>query len=63
MMKHKRELRRLCEREGLHVGAIAQRGGHLALHTDKGTLFAPSTPSDRRWHRNMRAEARRLAKG
>ena len=62
MTKHKRECRRLCEQVGLDVSGIECRSRHLALHTSKGVLIFPSTPSDHRWRLNMRAQARRLAR-
>jgi hypothetical protein len=62
MTKHKRECLRLCEQVGLDVCGVEHRSRHLALHTSKGVLIFPSTPSDHRWRMNMRALARRLAR-
>lgn len=63
MTKHKRECLRLCEQAGLEVSDIEYRSRHLAFHTSKGMLIFPCSPSDHRWHMNMRAQARRLARG
>jgi hypothetical protein len=62
MSKYKRECLRLCEQTGLDVACVEHRSRHLAMHTTKGLLIFPSTPSDHRWRMNMRAEARRLAR-
>lgn len=62
MSKHKRECLRLCEQAGLEVEFVEHRSRHLAIHTVKGFLIFPCTPSDQRWRANMRSEARRLAK-
>lgn len=62
MTKHRRECVRICEDEGLDVVGIENRSRHLALHTSKGVLFCPNTPSDRRWRMNMRAHVRRLVR-
>lgn len=62
MSKYKRECLRLCEQVGLDVMCIEHRSRHLAMHTTKGLLIFPSTPSDYRSRMNMRALARRLAR-
>lgn len=61
MTKHERECWRICEGAGLIVGRVEHRGRHLAYHTSGGMLIFPCTPSDWRWQRNMRAQARRLS--
>lgn len=63
MSKHKRDCVRLCEEAGLDVFCVEHRSRHLAMHTTKGFLIFPSTPSSYRWRMNMRAQARRLARG
>jgi hypothetical protein len=62
MNKHLRECYRICEVAGLQVASMGHRGRHIAAHTSKGMLIFPSTPSDHRWNKNMRALARRLAR-
>ena len=55
-----RDYQRLCTTEGFDLCGIAVRGGHYALQFERGTIFCPSTPSDRRNMRNLRASIRRL---
>lgn len=62
MSRHRRDCLIMCEQAGLEVTSLEHRSGHLALHTNKGMLIFPSTPSDHRWRLNMRALARRLAR-
>ncbi len=64
MNKHLRECVQLCASVGLEILHIEHRGGgHVALLSGKGPLFCASTPSDRRARMNLRAQARRMARG
>ena len=64
MNKHLRECVQLCATVGLEILHIEYRGGgHIALYSDKGPLFCASSPSDRRARLNLRAQARRMARG
>jgi hypothetical protein len=60
MKKIVRDYQRLCATEGFDLRGIAVRGGHYALQFERGTIFCPSTPSDHRNMRNLRASIRRL---
>lgn len=46
--------------EGLEVVGVEHRAKHLAIRTGLGVLTCPSTPSDHRWEKNLRAIARRM---
>lgn len=59
--KHQRDCLALCAEVGLTVLGVEQRGRHWAVVCAEGRLFLPLTPSDHRWRRNARAQARRLA--
>ena len=60
MHKVIREYQQLCDTEGVDLLRIKPRGGHYALHFERGFLIAASTPSDRRARHNLRAMIRRL---
>lgn len=60
MKKIVRDYKKLCATEGFELLDVATRGGHYALQFERGTIFCPSTPSDRRNMRNLRASMRRL---
>jgi hypothetical protein len=62
MSKHRRDCVHICEEVGLDVARVEYRSRHLAVHTTKGFLIFPGTPSNHRWRANMRAQARRLAR-
>ncbi|SDW06281.1 hypothetical protein [Roseicitreum antarcticum] len=55
-----RDYQKLCAAESFDLLDMAPRGGHYALQFERGTIFCPSTPSDRRNMRNLRASIRRL---
>ena len=61
MNKHARECRSLCEKSGLSVLALEQRGKRIAVVCTTGTVILPRTPSDCRWQKNALAQARRIA--
>ena len=61
MSKHHRDCVRICEQAGLSVLQISFGGKHLKVVCAQGTVVCPSTPSDHRWVRQLRAFARRLA--
>ena len=63
MNKHRRDCLSLCTDTGLTVLSIEDGGRHLKVRCEEGILTFPCTPSDRRWRLNMRAQARRLARG
>ena len=62
MRRHRRECLDLCAEAGLTVLGIEARGRHWAVVCAEGRMFMPCTPSDRRWWRNARAQARRMAR-
>lgn len=61
MNKHTRECRSLCEKSGLLVLALEQRGKRIAVVCTAGTVIVPRSPSDCRWQKNALAQARRIA--
>jgi hypothetical protein len=61
MNKHARECRSLCEKSGLSVLALEQRGKRIAVVCTAGTVIVPRSPSDCRWQKNALAQARRIA--
>jgi hypothetical protein len=62
MNKHIRDCLNCCQEAGLEVIEVEHRGKHISLHTERGQLFAPCTPSDRRWRNNMKAQAKRMVR-
>jgi hypothetical protein len=60
MSKVTREYQKMCHTEGVHLLRIEARGGHYALHFERGFIIAASTPSDYRAYHNLLAEIRRL---
>lgn len=62
MDKHSRNCRSLCEKSGLTILALEQRGKRIALVCTAGTVIVPRSPGDCRWQRNALAQARRVAR-
>lgn len=62
MTKHSRECIKVCTEAGLSVERMEHGSRHIHMHTSKGMLVFPSTPSDQKWKVNMRSVARRLAR-
>lgn len=60
MRRHERDCGRICCAAGLTVLQITY-GKHLKIVCRQGTIVCPTTPSDRRWAKNLRAMARRIA--
>jgi len=60
MSKHERDCTRICSAAGLTVLQITY-GRHLKIVCSQGTVVCGNTPSDRRWAKNLRALARRVA--
>jgi hypothetical protein len=60
MTKHVRFCVSVCRDVGLTPRGIEWRGKHFAVSCEEGLLFCPCTPSDRRFHHNLRSSARRL---
>lgn len=63
MNKHLRDCHTICAEAGLTVEGVRMRGKHLVFLCEEGLLSLACTPGDRRWRKNARAEARRLASG
>lgn len=63
MRKHLRDYIQLCNDAGLHPHHVEHRGKHVAVVCAEGSLICASTPSDWRGSHNLRARARRLARG
>ena len=61
MTKHERECLTICTAAGLGTLHLRFGGKHLKIMCSKGILVCPSTPSDNRWRKNLRALARRIA--
>lgn len=61
MNKHAGECRSLCEKSGLSVLALEQRGKRIAAVCTAGRVIVPRSPSDCRWQKNALAQARRIA--
>ena len=62
MRKHNRDCIGICIAAGLTVTGSENQRRHFRVNCEEGPLTFPSTPSDHRWRKNMRSEARRLAK-
>ena len=63
MRKHLNHCKGICSNAGLNVLRVEHRRKHVGIVCEEGTVIMPSTPGDRRWHRNARSFARKMAGG
>lgn len=63
MHRHRRDCLEICTGAGLTVLGVEERGRQWGVRCAEGLVICPSTPSDRRWRLNLRAQARRMARG
>lgn len=61
MTKIQREIVRICVNEGLVINNTCLKSKHMKIFSNKGMLVCGHTPSDRRWARKVRSQARRMA--